>query len=44
VWDSWRSAIGRHALVTDSDQAATDLIALHPGEGAEGVATPPWLA
>jgi len=43
VWDSWRSAIGRHELLTDGDQAATDLIALHPEEAIKSAVAPPWL-
>ena len=42
IWDGWRQAIGRHELVAESDQEATDRIAEDP-ESTNVVATPPWM-
>jgi hypothetical protein len=41
-WDSWRRTTVPQQLVTEADQRATDLIALHPEVPRVGV-TPPWL-
>jgi Transglutaminase-like superfamily len=42
-WDSWRDATATHQSLSDDEQRAIDLIALHPAQALRTV-SPPWIA